>query len=177
MFCPICSATVTSSQNYCRACGFGLEKTAQSIGEQHPTELAQNLRAQNKLERLGVAALSVFGTGVLGLLLYLVGYKLMVTQGAILAALGTLAFVVIAGSGLLSVILFARAKEITEASRKRRLEQPDDPAAADSANLLPPEHQGSISSVTDRTTELLITEREKGAAKHKLASPTLRQLK
>jgi hypothetical protein len=93
MYCPICSAKVTSSQRFCRTCGFGLEKTAQSVAEQHPKWLDQNLRVQkNKLERLGVAALRVFGTGLLGFLLYLVGYKLMISQGRILAALGILAF-------------------------------------------------------------------------------------
>lgn len=166
MYCPICSATVTPSQNYCRTCGFGLELTAKSVTEQLPGKVDESLlQKKNKLERLGVAALSVFGTSLLGFLLYLVGYRLMVTRGAILAVLGTLVVVVIASSGLLSVILFARAKEISEASSKRRLEQPDDPAAAATANLLPPAHQGSVSSVTDRTTELLIAEREKGAEK------------
>lgn len=166
MYCPICSAEVKASQNFCRACGFGLEKTAQSVVDQHPTELAQNLRAQkNRLERLGVAALSVFGTGVLGFLLYLVGYKLMISQGKILAALGILALIVIAGCGLLSVVLFAKANEVQEASGKRRLEQPDELAEAATASVLPPVHQGSISSVTERTTELLPTDRENDAEK------------
>ena len=57
MFCPICSTKVSVDQKFCRSCGFGLEKTVQSVSEQHPTDLARNLEEQkNKLERLGVIA-------------------------------------------------------------------------------------------------------------------------
>jgi hypothetical protein len=161
MYCPICSIKVNSSQKFCRTCGFGLEMTAKSVAEQLPSQADENLLEQkNKLERLGVAALSVFGLGVLGLLLYFVGYKLLVSQGNILAALGVLAAIVIIGSGLLSVILFARANDLQEASGKRRLEQPDELSGTARPDLLEPAKLGSIPSVTERTTELLFSEKE-----------------
>jgi hypothetical protein len=166
MYCPICSAKVNSSQKFCRSCGFGLEITAKSVAEQLPSQADESLlERKNKLERLGVAALSVFGIGVLGLLLYLVGYKLLVSQGNILAALGVLAAIVIIGCGLLSVILFAKANDLQEASGKRRLEQPDELVGRAGPDLLAAAKPGSISSITDRTTELLFTERENNAEK------------
>jgi hypothetical protein len=166
MYCPICSTKVKSSQKFCRTCGFGLEMTAKSVTEQLPSQADESLlERKNKLERLGVAALSVFGIGVLGLLLYLVGYKLMVSQGKILAALGILAVILIIGCGLLSVILFAKANEVQEASGKRRLEQPDELGETARPDPLPWAKPGSGLSVTDRTTELLLTKSENDAEK------------
>jgi hypothetical protein len=163
MYCPICSTKISLDQKFCRSCGFGLEKIAQSVSEQLPTKLDENLqKRKNKLERLGVVALSVFGLGLLGLFLYMVGYKLMLSQGKIMAALGVLGLLVILGSGLLSVFLFAQAKEVQEASGKRRLQQPDEtPEASVTSKLLRECHLEQMPSVTERTTELLFTEKEK----------------
>ena len=91
-----------------------MEKTAQSVGEQHPTELAENLREQKKkLERLGVIAVSIFGLGVISFFLYMVGYKVMslFAQGRILAALGLIVLVAVLGCGLLSVILLPKRRK------------------------------------------------------------------
>ena len=162
MYCPICSTKISLDQKFCRYCGFGLEKISQSVSEQLPTELAENLQERkNKLERLGVAALSVFGLGVLGLFLYMVGYKLMLSQGKILAALGVLGLLVILGSGLLSVYLFAKAKDVQDESGKRRLQPPDEmPEAAGTSKLLHESRREEIPIVTERTTELLFREKK-----------------
>lgn len=162
MYCPICSTRISLNQKFCRSCGLGLEKIAQSVSEQLPTRLEQNLQdRKTKLERLGVIALSIFGVGVLGLFLYMVGYKLMLSQGKVLAALGILGLVVILGSGLLSVLLFAKAKEVEEASTRRRLPEPDEmPEAASTSKLLPECDLKPIPSVTERTTKLMFTEKQ-----------------
>jgi small-conductance mechanosensitive channel len=167
MHCPICSTTVSVNQKFCRSCGFGLEKTAQSVSEQHPTELALNLREQkNTLERLGLIALRIFGLGVIGFFLYMVGYKVLslFAQGKILGALALLALVVVLGCGLLSVFLFAKAKDIQEASSKRRLQDPEEESeSAPTARLLPENQSELIPSVTERTTELLLAEKKSRA--------------
>jgi len=162
MYCPICSTNISLDQKFCRYCGFGLEKTAQSVSEQLPTKLDENLQERkNKLERLGVVALSVFGVGFLGFLLYMVGYKLMLSQGKIMAGLGVLGLLVLVGSGLLSVFLFAKANEVQEAEGKRRLQPPNEiPEAAATAKLLQESRLEGIPSVTERTTELLFTEKK-----------------
>jgi hypothetical protein len=167
MYCPNCSTRVSLDQKFCRSCGFGLEKIAEAVSEQHPSQLAQNLREQkNKLERLGVLALSIFGIGVIGFFLYMVGDKVisLFAQGKTLAALGLIGLTIVLGCGLLSVILFAKAKEVQELSTKRRLQDPQDlqkPGAT--AKLLQENTLEPIPSVTEHSTELLFTEKRSGS--------------
>src|SRR5918994_1091110 len=98
MFCPNCGNKNSVDQRVCRSCGLGLEKVSQSLTEQLPNASALSLRQQKeKFERLGMAALSVFGLGLGIFILYLVFYKLMVSQGKVLAALGVLAFLIVIG--------------------------------------------------------------------------------
>ena len=132
-----------------------MDKIVQAVSEQLPTKPDLSLQAQkNKLERLGMTALSIFGLGFLGLLLYGVGYKLMLTQGKILAGLGVLALLVFIGCGLLSVILFAKANELKEANSKVR--KPDELGESlPTANLLNEGQLEPLPTVTERTTELL----------------------
>lgn len=155
MFCPNCSTKISADQKFCRACGLAVDKIVQSVREQLPTKPDASLEAQkNKLERLGVAALSVFGLGFLGLFIYGVGYKLMLTQGKVLAGLAMLALLVLLGCGLLSVILFARANELKEANS--RLRGPDELGqSSPTANLLNEAQVEPLPTVTERTTELL----------------------
>ena len=163
MYCPNCSTKVSLDQKFCRACGLGLEKIVESLSEQLPAKIDESLVAQkNKLERAGMIALSIFGLGLFGLLLYLVGYKLMLSQGKIIAALGIIGFMVFIGCGLLSVILFAKANEVKEAANKRQVQGPDElhqPSPA--TNLLPEGQLEPVPSVTENTTELLFAEKRR----------------
>jgi uncharacterized membrane protein YvbJ len=162
MFCPNCGTNISFDQKFCRACGLGLEKVAQSLAEQLPTQLEDNLLAKkDRLEKLGVTALSIFGLGVFGLLVYLVGYKLLISQGKILAALGILGIIVLIASGLLSVILFAKANEVQEEASKRRLKPDEKSLPTNTAKLLEDGEQlDPVASVTERTTELLRIEKK-----------------
>ena len=75
MFCPNCGAKTSIEQKFCRACGLGLEKIALSLNEQLPTRPDENLMSQKeRLERMGMVLLSVFGVGVLFLLVYGIVY-------------------------------------------------------------------------------------------------------
>src|SRR4051794_15302480 len=121
MYCPNCGNKNTEGQNFCRSCGLGLEKIAQSLTEQLPTVAVQSLQARSKkLERLGVVSLSVFGLGVFGFLFYNIFVKLMLSQGLLVAVLAVLAAIIFIGSGLTSVVLFAKAKELKEVAGKRQ---------------------------------------------------------
>jgi hypothetical protein len=125
MYCPNCGNQTSTDQKFCRACGLGLEKIALSLGEQLPARMDQSLIArQERLEKLGLGALSVFGLGVLGFLLYAVAQKLLASQGSLLTILALVGLVIMLGCGLLSVILFARAQELKEQASKRQL-KPD----------------------------------------------------
>ena len=160
MYCPNCGKQTSSEQKFCRACGLGLEKIAQSLGEQLPARVDQSLRErQERLEKLGVGALSVFGLGILGLLLYAVAQKLLATGASLIAILAIVGLVIMFGSGLLSAILFARAKELGEEASKRQ-PQPDE-LAGSTKELLPEARFEPVPTVTERTTELLFAEKSK----------------
>src|SRR5918993_1397511 len=151
MFCPNCGNKNSVGQRFCRSCGLGLEKVSQSLTEQLPNASALSLQQQKeKFQRLGMAALCVFGFGAASFVLYGVFYKLMVTQGKVLAGLGVLAFLIVIACGLASVILFAKANEVKEVPAPRI-----DPAELSSERstqeLLSEAKSAPFYSVTDRT--------------------------
>ncbi len=157
MYCPNCGTKTSIDQNFCRACGLSLEKTALSVSEQLPAKVDQSLQAQKeRLEKLGVVALSIFGLGVLSLLVYGIGIKL-IDKGVlgILAMLGVLIMLV---CGLGSVILFARAKELDEKST-RRPQQNLSNGSGSTKELLSEGHFEPVPTVTERTTELLAVDK------------------
>ena len=160
MYCPNCGTEISSDQSFCRACGLGLEKIAQSLVEQRPNEFAESLQQRKeRIERWGVAALSVFGLGVLSVPLYKIA--MMMLEGRVLAGLGFLALILVLGCGLLAVILFAKANEVGEAKSKGRGGSPATlPKTNTTAKLLPSDQLDSVPSVTERTTELLFVEKK-----------------
>src|SRR6185437_2153687 len=112
-----CGNKNADPQNFCRACGLSLEKIAQSLAEQLPTVAIKGLQERkDKLERLGVTSLSVFGLAIFGFLLYSIYFKLLPSYGPLLSALAVLVVTLFIGSGLASVILFAKAKELKDAA-------------------------------------------------------------
>ena len=157
MYCPNCGTKTSIEQNFCRACGLSLEKTALSLAEQLPAKVDRSIQAQKeRLEKFGVALLSLFGAGVLILLLILMGQKL-IDKGlpGILAMIAALILII---CGLGSVILFARAKDLDEKSTKRR-ESNLTSGSETTKELLPEGHFESVPTVTERTTELLAVDK------------------
>ena len=160
MYCPNCGTKTSLEQNFCRACGLGLEKIALSLSEQLPARVDQSLQARkDRLEKLGVAALSVFGLGLLSFLLYSIGYKLMLSQGNVIAGLAIIGFVIMVACGLTSVVLFAKAKELGEEATKRRPQQNLSKGTESTKELLAEGHFEPVPTVTERTTELLVVEK------------------
>ena len=158
MYCPNCGNQNSADQKFCRSCGLGLQKVAQTLSEQLPTKFDLSLQQKKeRFEKLGVVALSIFGAGVAIPFLYGIFYKMMYTQGRITAGLGTLALVLVLASGLISVILFAKANEVKETPAKPLLpDQPQlhaDPDTRELPDRSAPETP--VFSVADRTTELL----------------------
>ena len=157
MYCPNCGNKNSEDQNFCRTCGLGLEKIANSLTEQLPTVAVRSLQERkDRLERLGVASLSIFGVGVISFFLYNIFSKLLISQGVVVASLAVLAAIVVMGSGLASVILFAKAKELKEAAGKRQLE-----LSSESTGKLLESHEQPVFSVVDRTTNLLPVDAKK----------------
>ena len=156
MYCPNCGTKTSSDQKFCRACGLGLEKIAVSLNEQLPTKVDRSLQQQKELfEKLGVAALSVFGLGLLSFLIYTVGYKLLTSDDSLLAKLAVIGFVIMIVCGLASVVLFAKANEVGQG----RKAQPDLAPGESTKEVLTEGHFEPVPTVTDRTTELLTVEK------------------
>lgn len=162
MYCPNCGTIVSGEQSFCRSCGLGLEKIAQSLIEQRPNEFEESLQQRKeRIERWGVAALSVFGLGVASIPLYKI--VMMMLEGRVLAGLGFLALLVVLGCGLLAVILFAKANEVGAAKIKGSAAAPDTlPKTNITARLLAEDQLDSIPSVTERTTELICGRERQG---------------
>ena len=160
MYCPNCANKVSLDQRFCRSCGLALDKIAQSLGEQLPTTVSDNLLAKKaKLEKVGVALLSVFGLGILGLILYGIVYRMMIMEGRILGGFGLLGLVIMVACGLIAVLLFGKAEELKNAATQHRLPQPAElPEPATTARLLSEKQLEPLPSVTERTTELLFAE-------------------
>ena len=166
MYCPNCGNKNSADQKFCRSCGLGLQKIVESLTEQLPAKLEKSLQQRKeRLERLGVAALSVFGAGILIPILYSIIYKTMWMQGKVWTGIGLLALVVVLGCGLLAVILFAQANELKETAAKRPLTETaelNEPQTPESFYLKHVPQEPAF-SVADRTTELLLAGKEGGA--------------
>ena len=159
MYCPDCGAKNAAKQRFCRSCGLGLEKITQTLAEQRPSQFEESLLARKeRIERLGVAALSVFGLGIGGFIFYILFFKLLASQGVLWATLITLAVFIVLGCGFLSAILFAKANELKELPAANPQKELNSPRSTD--ELLPEAHPEAIFSVTERTTDLLKIEKK-----------------
>lgn len=164
MYCPNCGTKTSLDQNFCRSCGLGLDKIVASLSEQMPTKVDPTLQQQKeRYEKMGMAALGVFALGVLGFILYSVGYKLMLSQGSILAGLAILGFIIMIACGLTSVVLFAKAKEVGEGASKRATQEKLS-SGESTKELLTEGNFEPVPSITDSTTDLLTVERREKSA-------------
>jgi hypothetical protein len=160
MYCPNCGNQNSTDQKFCRSCGFGLQKVAQSLSEQLPTKLDLTLQQKKeRFEKMGVAALGIFGAGLAVPVLYSIFYTTMWTQGNVVKGLGMLALLLVLACGLMSAILFAKANDVKETSADRPL--PRELANQHASELLSESlPQTPTFSVADRTTELLVAAKE-----------------
>ena len=156
MYCPNCGNKNSEGQNFCRSCGLGLEKIAQSLTEQLPNVAVKSLQERReKLERLGMFSLSIFGLGIVGFFLYSIFYKLLLSQGALIAGFALLTAIIFLGCGLGSVVLFAKAKELKEAAGKRSVEPQIESMNKETTVRRLESYEQPAFSIADRTTDLL----------------------
>ena len=158
MFCPNCGANNTTEQNFCRSCGLNLEETAKSLLAQIPSaETANLLRHEKTIERFGSFALG--GLGVVGLIAVTAGLwylvtKFIVTGTNIFAGILLISFFVFA---ILSLIFVIFNETLKEKKAKLKLPEENELAAPKTTGTLLEEKPYEPASVTENSTELLLT--------------------
>ena len=151
MHCPRCGSDALTGQQFCRSCGFNLDKVAELVAEQPAvldTRLAHVHQRQRRMEHwAGVAGLATMI--LVGLtLIYLVITEMIIKSGQIGA--GLLLLVLIIGGGLMGA-LQGYSKSLKQRLTRQALEDLPPPSAT---RQLEP-HRDPAQSVTERTTELL----------------------
>jgi hypothetical protein len=159
MYCPNCGKTNSADQKFCRSCGLGLERIAQSVAEQLPREgLDKQLQDRTRvvdrwLNIVGGTAVSILVVGVLWGIIY----KIIIVKGDVLEGSIFLAFVI-------AIILFASLAYYQNAVLKSGATQQRGRTGSfpsqNTAELIPESSAPLISSVTENTTELLLTEKD-----------------
>lgn len=155
MFCPNCAAQNKDDQHYCRTCGLQLDVISRQVAEQFPSEEYASLaRRRRAFEIIGMISLSV--AVLIGLLFVLAQafyYKLIVFGPDVLFGSAFGALVLFA---LISVFFFNYPKLFMKLEPTAL--DPDKPL---DTNKLIDDRQFEPASVTEHTTELLSSPREK----------------
>lgn len=162
MHCPRCGTNATNGQQFCRSCGLSLEKVAELL-ENEPAEpsslideRARLRERQRKFEQWGgIAGLVTFG--LILLLLIVVVFHQMILKGGAIVIPGLLLILLAIGAAAMGLF------QTYSKSLKEKLANPLLPRAAD----LPGSdetrklemYREPVSTVTDRTTELLVPAR------------------
>ncbi|MFM9904098.1 MAG: hypothetical protein ACKVQJ_05940 [Pyrinomonadaceae bacterium] len=160
MFCPNCGGENRSEQNYCRSCGLKLDAISKNVAEQLPSaEYAVLRKRKERFEKLGLGSSAVTAAIGVGAVLSIVGYyKLLLfgPEALIWSSFG--AFVLFA---LLSVFFFSYAKLFLKFENVNpRLSPTDDAGPPSMDKLIDDRPFEPVGSVTEHTTELLISGRD-----------------
>ena len=155
MHCPRCGAEALTGQQFCRSCGFNLEKVAELVAEQPASTGDANLARlhdkHRKLERWsGIAGLATFEV-ILLTLIYVVVHQMIMKPGMIIPAL--LLIVLALGANVMAV-LQVYAKSLKQELASRPQVAPSGLLESEARRQLAPGAQPA-QSVTDHTTELL----------------------
>jgi hypothetical protein len=160
MHCPNCGKQTSTEQKFCRACGLSLDEFARLLTEQVPEARARLLERQQRVERwLGRVSGAFVAMFVFAIIVAVI-WGVIIAKGQILGGLLLLTFIIGAVASL-SLVYYNE-------SLKEKLGQPvaPDPALPESAptgKLLSESRFEPVPSVTERTTELLVTEERRGA--------------
>ena len=156
MHCPRCGTSATPNQQFCRACGLGLEKIAELLGEevtlQSPSvrnDVARLRERQKRFEDVaGIAGLTTFA--LILLMLIVVVFWQMILRGGVLIIPGTLLILLALGAGVMGFFQ-AYSKSLKAKLGEKPLPPSTDPQPIkiSGASTLPPD------SIAEGTTELL----------------------
>jgi hypothetical protein len=151
MHCPRCGTPATADQQFCRACGLGLTKVAELLGEELLNESAPALdrghlrERQQKIQHW--AAIAGLTTFALVLLLFIaIVFTQIVIHGGALSILGIVLILLALGAAAMAGF------QVYSKSLKAKLDEKSSPRSG-----TPPAIGGAPSpaSVSEGTTELL----------------------
>jgi DNA-binding transcriptional MerR regulator len=154
MHCPRCGADALIEQQFCRSCGFNLEKVAELLDEQpappSSKDLAGARQHQRRLEHwAGIVGLALMSL-VLLTLIYLIVSEMMIKSGKVGA--GLLMLVVIIGGAVMAG-LQGYSKALKQRLSIQLAPSITELATAQTKQLDP--HLEQTPSVTEHTTDLL----------------------
>jgi uncharacterized membrane protein YvbJ len=161
MFCPNCGAKNSTDQKFCRACGMNLEKTAETLIEQFPTDESANLLKHTKLlEGFGNIAVGGLATVLLvgiSMLIFIIFKKFIDSGQTDKIIFGVFLTSLIIFSALtLAYVLFN--KVLTENKAKTNPVLNKEFEKQDTSKLLVDKPFEPIPSITEKTTDLLFVE-------------------
>jgi ribosomal protein L37E len=156
MHCPNCGSKASIGQNFCRACGFGLEKVEQLIADQkaatEQTTVATGRLSDDwlrKFEKWATRALLALGGIAVSLILWAIIVKLMIKEGAIFP--GSMLLMLVIGVVLLLFLVYLKEERKNsgppQSNQGRRL-----PQAQETAKMLSEPNAEMAVSATEQTT-------------------------
>ena len=160
MYCPNCAKAASTDQNFCRSCGFSLERTSESLLEQLSGDPALGLRrSEHAMERVGSFAFTGFGVvvaaGIFGLI-YIVLTRMVLSGAQPIFGIFLAVFLVFAGLSLAFVFWREGRKDQPPAPPSTLRHLPENPVSlhglSDGSAFEPAQ------SVVEATTDLLVAE-------------------
>ena len=153
MYCPNCGKTNSSEQKFCRGCGLQLDQIVQSLVKQLNSADSDKkpVNRQNNVDRwikiIAVSTISLF----VGAVLWAIIYTIIIVKGEVLS--GSIFLAIILGLVAFGLLMLYR----DSLDRRPSVQENSLPGeqATDTAKLLAEPHFEPVSSVIERTTELL----------------------
>ena len=154
MHCPNCGKSADADQQFCRACGMGLENVGRLVAEHTSLPVEQRKIAKAELEQQLVR--TMFNWITWGMIILGIGVVLLVVDksfhiGPMLKFASTL--LMLGGLGVATGGVLHAIKQGVSMSGKKRVDQIS--GSVDTKRLPTNPFPASLPSVTDRTTHLL----------------------
>jgi hypothetical protein len=159
MHCPRCGANATIGQQFCRSCGLNLEKVSELLGNELAIEPSSSIdergrlrERQRKFEQWGgIAGLVTFGLILLTLIVFV--FSQMILRGLVIPGLILILLAIAAAvMGLFQTYSKSLMAKLANSPQPRPL---DVPGSNETRKL--EGHREPVPTITDRTTELLVT--------------------
>jgi hypothetical protein len=121
MFCPNCGAKNSQAQNFCRACGIGLEEISSALAVQRPRGIDTLTPEKSALDKAGeVGMIGLGGVGLIGVGWLIYKIFMIFVLGGVAPAMGVLGILGII-CAILTLVWVVRREIEKDAKKERRL--------------------------------------------------------